>query len=292
MKVAIYGQPFRTTSLDYIIELSGLLLEGSNEVLLVNSVYKLIKTKLPTGIKTYSTSKPLDNNTDFMISVGGDGTMLRASGIIQGTDIPVIGINTGRMGFLANVHKEEMVDALKLLENKQFKINKRSLINVEIEYQDGKKNFGHALNEITVGRKNLTSMISIKTRLNGQYLNTYWADGLIISTPTGSTGYSLSCNGPIIIPNVEALVITPIAPHNLSIRPLVIKDDSEITLEVNSRENEYLMSIDSRVESLPSNGTKIHLKKAKDTINMIELDNHNFLNTLREKLFWGKDIRH
>lgn len=292
MKVAIYGQPFRTNSLDYIIRLSELLLEGSNDVLIVNSVFKLIKTKLPKGLKTFSTKKPLDDDTDFMISVGGDGTMLRASGIIQGTEIPVIGINTGRMGFLANVHKEEMEEALKMLKNKQYKINKRTLINVEIENKNGKQNLGHALNEITVGRKNLTSMISIKTILNGQYLNTYWADGLIVSTPTGSTGYSLSCNGPIIIPNTEALVVTPIAPHNLSIRPLVIKDDAEITLEVSSRENEFLMSIDSRVESLSSNSTKIHLKKADVTINMIELDNHDFLNTLREKLLWGKDIRH
>ncbi|PIE47938.1 MAG: NAD kinase [Flavobacteriales bacterium] len=253
MKVAIYGQPYRTSSL----------------------------------------SKPLDNNTDIMISVGGDGTMLRASGIIQGTDIPVIGINTGRMGFLANVHKEEMAEALEMLNNKQYNINKRALIHVEVDYKDGtQKDFGHALNEVTVGRKNLTSMISIKTYLNGKYLNTYWADGLIVSTPTGSTGYSLSCDGPIITPNVEAMVITPIAPHNLSIRPLVIQGDSEITLEVSSREDEYLMSIDSRVESLPGNTTIINLKKSDTCINMIELDNHHFLNTLREKLLWGKDIRH
>ncbi len=228
-----------------------------------------------------------------MFSVGGDGTMLRASGIIQGTDIPVIGINTGRMGFLANVHKEEMAEALEMLNNKQYNINKRALIHVKVDYKNGtQKDFGHALNEVTVGRKNLTSMISIKTYLNGKYLNTYWADGLIVSTPTGSTGYSLSCDGPIITPNVEAMVITPIAPHNLSIRPLVIQGDSEITLEVSSREDEYLMSIDSRVESLPGNTTIINLKKSDTCIKMIELDNHHFLNTLREKLLWGKDIRH
>ena len=225
-----------------------------------------------------------------MISVGGDGTMLRAAGIIQGSNIPVIGINTGRMGFLANVHKEEMDEALDLLKARKFRLDKRSLLEVSIQVEGKKKNLGFALNEITVSRKNLTSMITVHTYLNDEFLNTYWADGLIVASPTGSTGYSLSCNGPIIMPNAETLIITPIAPHNLSIRPLVIRDDSEIKMEVSSRESEFLLSLDSKVESLPTE-TKVCIKKAHFQVSMIELEAHSFLKTLREKLLWGKDTR-
>jgi NAD+ kinase len=225
-----------------------------------------------------------------MISVGGDGTMLRAAGIIQGSNIPIIGINAGRMGFLANVHKEEMDAALDLLKNNKFTLDKRTLLQVNLLVQGKEKNLGYALNEVTVGRKNLASMITINTYLNDEFLNTYWADGLIIATPTGSTAYSLSCNGPIVTPSVEAIVLTPIAPHNLSIRPLVIRDDSEIKLKVSSRELEFLLSLDTKVESL-STETEIILKKADFKVTMITLEDHSFLKTLREKLLWGKDTR-
>jgi NAD+ kinase len=194
------------------------------------------------------------------------------------------------MGFLANVHKEEMSEALELLKSGQFSLNKRSLLKVSTLDDGVKKKMGYALNEVTVSRKNLTSMITINTFLNEEFLNTYWADGLIVATPTGSTGYSLSCNGPIITPDADAFVITPIAPHNLSIRPLIIRDDSEIRLEVESRESEFLLSLDSIVASFPIT-TQIFLKKAEFQIAMIELEAHSFLKTLREKLLWGKDTR-
>lgn len=290
MKVAVYGQAFKTESLQYIVNLIGLLSEKKCEVSVVKSVYKLIRNELGKDYRTFSKTESIAKDTDFMISVGGDGTMLRAAGIIQGLNIPVIGINTGRMGFLANIHKAEMEEALELLKTQKFKLDKRSLLAVYVNEGEEQKSLGFALNEITVSRKNLTSMITIKTYLNNEFLNTYWADGLIVSTPTGSTGYSLSCNGPIIIPNAETLIITPIAPHNLSIRPLVIRDDAQIILEIESRETEFLLSLDSKVESLPTS-TKVYLKKADFQINMIELEAHSFLKTLREKLLWGKDTR-
>lgn len=290
MKVAIYGQAFKTESLQYIVSLIGLLSKKKCEVSIVKSIYKLIRNELDQDYPTFSKTESVAKDTDFMISVGGDGTMLRAAGIIQRLNIPVIGINTGRMGFLANIHRAEMEEALELLKSSKFKLDKRSLLAVYVKDGNTKKNLGFALNEITVNRKNLTSMITINTYLNNEFLNTYWADGLIVSTPTGSTGYSLSCNGPIIMPNAETLIITPIAPHNLSIRPLVIRDDAEIILEVESREAEFLLSLDSKVESL-STTIKIYLKKADFQINMIELEAHSFLKTLREKLLWGKDTR-
>lgn len=290
MKVALYGQAYRTESLRYIVALIQLLTEKNFEVSVVKSVYKLIKSELNQEFKTFSTTESLDAQTEYMISVGGDGTILRAAGIIQNSNIPIIGINTGRMGFLANIHKEEMSEAIDLLKHKKFILDSRCLLQVSIEHDNTIKRLGYAFNEITVSRKNLTSMITINTFLNDEFLNTYWADGLIVSTPTGSTGYSLSCNGPIIMPQVEAMVITPIAPHNLSIRPLVIRSDSKIRLEVNSRESEYLLSLDSKVESLHISDI-VHLEKADFQINMIQLDAHSFLQTLREKLLWGKDTR-
>jgi NAD+ kinase len=290
MKVAIYGQAFKTDSLQYIINLVALLTRKKCDVSIVKSVYKIIRNELQKDYKTFSKTESIAKDTDFMISVGGDGTMLRAAGIIQGTNIPVIGINTGRMGFLANVHKQEMEEALDLLKAHKFNLDKRSLLEVNINKEGKSTNLGFALNEITVSRKNLTSMITVNTYLNDEFLNTYWADGLIVSTPTGSTGYSLSCNGPIIMPNAETLIITPIAPHNLSIRPLVIRDDARLSLEVSGRESEFLLSLDSKVESLTID-TKVCLKKADFQIGMIELEAHSFLKTLREKLLWGKDTR-
>jgi NAD+ kinase len=290
MKIAIYGQADRTESLQFIVNLIHSLTQKSFEVSVVKSIYKLIKHEFAIEYNTFSKTQSLHKDTKFMISVGGDGTMLRAAGIIQGSNIPIIGINAGRMGFLANVHIEEMDAALDLLKNNKFTLDKRTLLQVNLLVQGKEKNLGYALNEVTVGRKNLASMITINTYLNDEFLNTYWADGLIIATPTGSTAYSLSCNGPIVTPSVEAIVLTPIAPHNLSIRPLVIRDDSEIKLKVSSRELEFLLSLDTKVESL-STETEIILRKADFKVTMITLEDHSFLKTLREKLLWGKDTR-
>ena len=291
MKIAIFGQAYKKESLNYIISLLDFLKTKECEVSIISDVYDSIKNVIKDQYATFETKQPINKGAfDYFISVGGDGTILRAATLIQDKNIPIIGINTGRLGFLATINKENMITAIEELLKGNYHISKRSLLEVEVNNpsQDFKINF--ALNEISVSRKNSMSMISISTYLDDVFLNTYWADGLILATPTGSTGYSLSCNGPIITPQVQALSITPIAPHNLSIRPLIIRDDTCIKLKVESRENEFLLSMDSRVYTLPTS-SEIQIKKTNFTLQMIVLDNVDFLKTLRDKLLWGKDTR-
>ena len=227
----------------------------------------------------------LNDSYDFAISVGGDGTILKSVEKIGRLSIPIIGLNTGRLGFLANSTIQIIDTVLEKLKNNEFNISNRSIIKAEFE---GCKKY--ALNEITISRKNTTSLITIETKLNNQYLNTYWADGLIISTPTGSTGYSLSCGGPIIMPDAKNLVITPISPHNLNARPLVISDDKKIEISINGRESEYFISSDSKIYSASINSI-VKIEKASYCLKMVEFENDSYLNTLREKLMWGKDKR-
>lgn len=227
----------------------------------------------------------LNDSYDFAISVGGDGTILNSVEKIGELSIPLIGLNTGRLGFLANSSLKNIEKVINKLKNNDFNISKRSII--EVLFNGEKK---YALNEITVSRKNTTSLITIEAKLNNQYLNTYWADGLIVSTPTGSTGYSLSCGGPIIIPESKNFVLTPIAPHNLNARPLVISDDKKVEISVNGRENEYLISVDSNIYSVPIDLTII-VQKASRFLKMVEFNEDSYLKVLREKLLWGKDKR-
>ena len=227
----------------------------------------------------------LNDSYDFAVSVGGDGTILNSAEKIGELSIPIIGLNTGRLGFLANSSLKNIEMVINKLKNNDFNISNRSIIEVLF---NGKKKY--ALNEITVSRKNTTSLITIEAKLNNQYLNTYWADGLIVSTPTGSTGYSLSCGGPIIIPESKNFVLTPIAPHNLNARPLVISDDKKVDISVNGRENEYLISVDSNIYSVPIDLTII-VQKASRFLKMVEFNEDSYLKVLREKLLWGKDKR-
>ena len=227
----------------------------------------------------------LNDSYDFAVSVGGDGTILNSAEKIGELSIPIIGLNTGRLGFLANSSLKNIEIVINKLKNNDFNISNRSIIEVLF---NGKKKY--ALNEITVSRKNTTSLITIEAKLNNQYLNTYWADGLIVSTPTGSTGYSLSCGGPIIIPESKNFVLTPIAPHNLNARPLVISDDKKVEISVNGRENEYLISVDSNIYSVPIDLTII-VQKASRFLKMVEFNEDSYLKVLREKLLWGKDKR-
>lgn len=227
----------------------------------------------------------LNDSYDFAISVGGDGTILKSVEKIGRLSIPIIGLNTGRLGFLANSTIQIIDTVLEKLKNNDFNISERSIIKAEFEGCEK-----YALNEITLSRKNTTSLITIETKLNNQYLNTYWADGLIISTPTGSTGYSLSCGGPIIMPDAKNLVVTPISPHNLNARPLVISDDKKIEISVNGRESEYFISFDSKIYSVSINSI-VKIEKASYCLKMVEFEDDSYLNTLREKLMWGKDKR-
>ena len=229
--------------------------------------------------------KKLTKEYDYVVSIGGDGTILRSADEIGKLSIPIIGLNKGRLGFLANSPIEVFDSLIDKIQASKFKISERSIIQVEFE-----GNIKSALNEISVSRKNTTSLITIDTKLDNQYLNTYWADGLIISTPTGSTGYSLSCGGPIIMPDSKNFVLTPIAPHNLNARPLVISDEKKIEISINGRESEYFVSADSKIFSVSIN-SKLNISKAPHVLKMIEFEEDSYINTLREKLMWGKDRR-
>lgn len=290
MKVAVYSQYPKKKSKEALVTLIKELQKRNASLFLEAEFYSDIKSNLNsnTNYKTFST---LDKSFDLLISIGGDGTILRAITFVKDLNIPIIGINTGRLGFLATIQTEDIANAIDHIYKKEYTLSKRTLLSIETSPENSDIiDLNFALNEIAVSRKNTTSMITVETKLNGEYLTSYWSDGLIIATPTGSTGYSLSCAGPVITPDTTSFVLTPIAPHNLSARPLVIEDSFSIELKVSGREDNYLVSLDSRIATL-SNDTIITIKKAPFTINMIELNNESFLTTLRKKLLWGEDNR-
>ena len=292
MKIAIYGQSADKISKNIFLELLSIS-KSENIILLIEKKYNSIllhKSEISHTHKLFSTYEDLDSTVDLMITIGGDGTLLRSITFVRDLGIPIIGINTGRLGFLATLNQELLNVELKKILKGEFKIEERSLLEVRVNNNDDFSDFNFALNEVSVGRKNTTSMIEIKTTLNGEYLNTYWADGLIVSTPTGSTGYSLSCGGPIMTPSSQTFSITPIAPHNLNARPLVISDEIKIELSVEGREKSHLLSLDSRINSLKNN-VKIKIKKANYKIKLASFKNNSFYKTLRSKLLWGEDRR-
>jgi len=292
MKIAIYGQSADKISKNIFLELLSIS-KNENIILLIEKKYNSIllhKPEINHTHKLFSSYEDLDSTIDLMITIGGDGTLLRSITFVRDLGIPIIGINTGRLGFLATLNQELLNVELKKILKGEFKIEERSLLEVRVNNNDDFSDFNFALNEVSVGRKNTTSMIEIKTTLNGEYLNTYWADGLIVSTPTGSTGYSLSCGGPIMTPSSQTFSITPIAPHNLNARPLVISDEIKIELSVEGREETHLLSLDSRINSLKNN-VKIKIKKANYKIKLASFQNNSFYKTLRSKLLWGEDRR-
>ena len=290
MKIAIYGHPLTSQNSDIIREILLAMKEKNLSFFVQEAYWQDIRKncKIDLDCTTFNNRDEIQG-VDFFFSFGGDGTILRSSTYVYGTEIPIVGVNLGRLGFLTNFSQEELISKLDSILNKEFNIDQRSMLELTI---DGEKQFpmNFALNEITVHRKYSSAMISIDSSLNGKYLNTYWADGLIISTPTGSTGYSLSCGGPIIMPPTKNFVLTPIAPHNLNVRPLVISEEDEITLSVSSRENRHLVTLDTRIYDLDTK-TKIIIKKAHFPIYILQSDETSHLSTLREKLHWGKDTR-
>ncbi len=253
-----------------------------------------LSTHLPEKAKVYDAfdaHATIDTKNDYLFSIGGDGTLLRSITFVKDTEIPILGINTGRLGFLTSLQKESLNEALDKFFAEKYKLVKRALLAVELSSPSVEiEKFGYALNEISINRKNTTAMLSIATQIDKEYLTTYWADGLIISTPTGSTGYSLSSGGPILTPETEGIVLNPIAPHNLNIRPLVVPDKAEIEISVDGRGEDHLLSLDSRIFTL-ENGTLISIKKAPFSVFTVELDGDNYFKTLRDKLFWGYDAR-
>ncbi|AWG20314.1 NAD kinase [Flavobacterium faecale] len=293
MKIAIYGQYYQDSTEPIIREILDfyskkkvvLVMEKKYQEMLLEQ--KIIDKEYPT----FSTHDEINSSYFMLVSIGGDGTILRAATYVRDSGVPILGINAGRLGFLATVQKENISEFLQLVLDKKHTLSKRTLLSLTCSpSNESLEDINFAMNEVSVSRKDTTSMITIDTYLNGEYLNSYWADGLIISTPTGSTGYSLSCGGPILTPETTSLVITPISPHNLNARPLVIPDDTEIRLKVSGREENYLVSLDSRITSV-GNESILKIKKTPFKINMIEIPDETFLKTLRSKLLWGEDKR-
>ncbi len=292
MKVGVYGQSNNETTKKYINLLVDILVENGVTIVFEKKLYNYYKeTNSEIKHGTFKNYNDLDSTIDLFFSVGGDGTFLRSVTFVRDLNIPIVGINTGRLGFLATIQKEKIHDSIISLLKGSFVLKERTLIKATTKNKNSDlKELNFALNEISVIRKNTSSMISIKTILDGEYLTTYWADGLIVATPTGSTGYSLSCNGPVISPNSNNLVLTPIAPHSLIARPLVIPDGTKIVLKVDSREHEALLSLDSRQTTI-SSYDEISVEKCDFTVKIVQLNDQTFIKTLREKLLWGEDKR-
>lgn len=251
---------------------------------------QLISKKLNiSNYETFSSYKDFDQQLDLMISIGGDGTFLEAVTFIRETGIPILGINSGRLGFLADIAPNEILDALADFANGKYSIEKRSLLELTAP---GLKDcsFNYALNDFTIRKSDKATLIKIHTWVNEEFLNTYWADGLIVSTPTGSTAYSLSVGGPIMVPESNNLIIIPIASHNLTVRPLVINADHDITLNVESRISTHIASLDARTFAFDKN-VNFRLKKANFAINVVKIQGHSYFNTIRNKLMWGIDKR-
>ena len=292
-RVALFGQFYHQGSERFIETIIHTLFTQNIEVCMIRELWDLLEKHnitISQGDRVNIIDAP-DPNLDFFISVGGDGTMLKAITYVRDLNIPVIGINTGRLGFLSTIPKEDINQQLTQLITGDYRISERTLIEVKTSGSEQQKRaLNFALNEVSINRKNSTSMIRVDVWVDREHLNTYWSDGLIVATPTGSTGYSLSCGGPIIHPEAANLLITPIAPHNLNARPLIIPDDCEVRLKVSAGESRHLMSLDSRLETL-ANDTEIILRKAPFRIKMVHLSETSFIKTLREKMYWGEDKR-
>ncbi|MCW8981202.1 MAG: NAD kinase [Altibacter sp.] len=293
MKIGIYGQFYHKNSETYIQLILDALQKKQVTIVIESNFLDIINehqdiTKNFSGFETFTS---LDASYDLFFSIGGDGTILKSVTYVGDLGIPIVGINTGRLGFLATLQKEEITDSINLILNGKYSLSERSLLTISTEpHNEEIMPLNFALNEVAVNRKNTTSMIKVETYINDKYLTSYWSDGLIVATPTGSTGYSLSCGGPVIEPSTNSLVITPIAPHNLNARPLVVSDDTVISLKVSGREKSYLVSLDSRIATLENETTMI-IKRAPFTIKMVELNEESFIKTLRKKLLWGEDKR-
>lgn len=293
MKIALYGKYFKEERYDEVSAFFRKLRELPVKVSIFRSYYEDCKRNgldLPSGWETYTGYEDFDHEqTDFLISIGGDGTILSSLEILREHQVPVVGVNTGRLGFLAGVPASDAVDLIEELEKGHYDLDKRTML----ELSSDRQMFGgvrYALNDFVLHKKDSSSMITIHTYINGEFLNSYWSDGLIISTPTGSTGYNLSCGGPILYPASRSFVITPIAPHNLNVRPMIISDKNILSFEVEGRSSTFLATLDSRSETI-SNNTQLAIKRADFQLNLVRMNGENYLQTLREKLMWGYDNR-
>ncbi len=291
MKVAIYSRVLESTQHNFVqLFFDELEKEEIQPVIFSEFHQKLTQyVTLPSNTETFSHHSQLTGDIDFLISLGGDGTLLDTVTLLRDKKLPVVGINFGRLGFLASIGRDEVSEAVKALARRSYILDKRSLIHLDSNiplFND----VPYALNEFAIHKRDIAPMIKIHTYINGELLNTYWADGLILATPTGSTGYSLSCGGPVVFPESRSFVLTPIAPHNLNVRPIVVPDNTIVSFEVESRADEIICAMDSRREWVDKN-VLLAVRKENFSINLVRLNENNFLQTLRNKLSWGLDKR-
>ena len=291
MKAAIYSRAMEDEQLPDVQLFFDELAKQKIEPFIFLNFYEQIKDSinLPAGTKTFALSEDLSDDTECIISLGGDGTLLDTITIVKDKDIPIMGINFGRLGFLASIGREEVQTAVKAIAKRTYVVDKRTMIHLDAD-SPMFGNVPYALNEFSIHKRDVASMIKIHTYLNGEFLNTYWADGLIVATPTGSTGYSLSCNGPIVFPDSGSFVITPVAPHNLNVRPIIVPDNNIISFEIESRSDHIICALDSRRVIINKN-VQLAVKKESFYIKLVRLSENNFLQTLRNKLTWGLDKR-
>lgn len=288
-KFALFGNVYQAKKSAHVLRLLSILEKYQAEVYVQKEFFQFLTKEQKMDIRVAGTFEENNFEADMVLSMGGDGTFLKAASHVGNKNIPILGINTGRLGFLADVSPEELEETFEDIYKNNYKIEDRSVLQVTSEGQPLKSNpFG--LNEIAVLKRDSSSMITIHTSINGAYLTTYQADGLVIATPTGSTAYSLSIGGPVIVPHSNTIAITPVAPHSLNIRPIVINDDWEITLDVESRSHNFLVAIDGRSETCRE-GTRLVIRKADYNIKVVKRPNHIFFHTLRDKMMWGADSR-
>ena len=291
MLVALYNRTFNPEDAPTLLRILQLREQNKLPMVFYKEFYERLQPYMQFACtpRIFTGKKDLPPHTDMLFSLGGDGTMLDAVCFVGNTNIPLIGVNLGRLGFLAAILEEEVEGAILSLVKGSYTLEKRSLLHLDsnIPLFDGAP---FALNEFTIHRQDTSSMIKIHTYLNGEFLNTYWADGLIVATPTGSTGYSLSCGGPVVFPQTSSFVITPVAPHNLNTRPIVVPDDNVISFEIEGRTEQFLCTLDARTETIRSN-VQLAVKRESFQVSLVRPDEHNFLKTLRHKLYWGIDKR-
>jgi NAD+ kinase len=291
LKVAIYSRVLESTQQKDVQLFFDELDKEEIEYVIFSEFYEQASKylNLPSSTQTFLHHSDLTSDIDFLISLGGDGTLLDTITLIRDKNIPVVGINFGRLGFLASIGRDEMSEAIKALARRSYILDKRSLIHLDSNIPLFNE-VPYGLNEFAIHKRDIAPMIKIHTYINGELLNTYWADGLILATPTGSTGYSLSCAGPVVFPESGSFVLTPIAPHNLNVRPIVIPDNTIVSFEIESRSDEVICALDSRRELVDKN-VLLAVRKENFAVNLVRLNENNFLQTLRNKLSWGLDKR-
>jgi NAD+ kinase len=290
MRIGIHGKDFQDKSARFTEHVLDWLRQYKCEIWVSAKFIKQLKSSRTRQFKLKSFDHG-DNlrNLDFFFSLGGDGTLLESVTYIGKAEVPILGINTGRLGFLATISRDETEQALDVLFKGKYKIDTRAVLKlISTPKLFGNLNFG--LNDFTIMKKDTSSMITVHVHVDGELLNSYWSDGIILSTPTGSTGYSLSCGGPLVYPKSESFILTPVSPHNLGTRPIVLSDNSEISFQIEGRSKKYLVSLDSRFETIDES-VKLKITKERFKVKLVELPGHHYFNTLRQKLNWGLDIR-